>query len=318
MHQQHDQLRALDQGKWYDAQPVSLKDGSPEGSTPGRAGDTRRSTTPPPPPTTTPPRSSAADATVNVLDKLDQILEEQQEFKRRFVALEGNVQQHSSRITRLERLSPTVDALTSKVDGLVLGQDKRRSCSARLMLCRWNAAPLWAVQEHEPSAHLPAVSWTSLHALWWCQAGWKSPKAESTWNSGCARRWNWRAHTQWLCLSSSTRVVFTSASEATEKHSLFREKKPMDKKCKIFVNRAQTADKHKGDFILRRCRDSSLELAPTLQRENIRLSYGSKVIYYQMRVVAFLRGNSINKGDGWNQAWDWEQCASPTQSVRCL
>eukprot|EP00971_Amphidinium_carterae_P075291 1488051-Amphidinium_carterae.1 len=256
------------------------RDGSPDGSTPGRKSRRhQRSTTPPPPPTTTPPRSSAADATVNVLDKLDQIIEGQQEFKRRFEVLEGNVQQHSSRITRLERLSPTVDALTTKLDGLVLGQDKRfeelqRKIDALQLECSTSVG----------SAKTRAVSTPSRDELdrlarTLVVSGWKEPQSREHLEQWVRKEMELESsHAVAVpqLFDTKARVVFASAAEATEKHSLFREKKPMDKNAKIFVNRAQTADKQKGDFILRRCRDSLLELAPTLQRENIRLSYGSK------------------------------------------
>eukprot|EP00971_Amphidinium_carterae_P174993 3469083-Amphidinium_carterae.1 len=117
---------------------------------------------------------------------------------------------------------------------------------------------------------------------------------------------------------TKARVVFTSAAEANEKSGLVREKKPTDRGCKIFANRAQTAERQKGDYVLRRCRDAFVEIAPEVDRAQVRLAYGSKVLFYEMRVVAFLRGSELQKGEGWRNSWDFAKFASATRDIRCL
>eukprot|EP00971_Amphidinium_carterae_P253472 5032125-Amphidinium_carterae.1 len=118
----------------------------------------------------------------------------------------------------------------------------------------------------------------------WSSRGGRSLRIGSTLKSGCEMELDCdHAMVVSQLFDTKARVVFASAAQATEKHGLFREKHPEDRGCKIFVNRAQTADRQKGDFILRRCRDCL--------REHIRLAYGSKVIYCQMRAVACLCGS---------------------------
>eukprot|EP00971_Amphidinium_carterae_P311622 6193747-Amphidinium_carterae.1 len=98
------------------------RDGSADASTPGRKSRRHEKSATPPPPAD---RSLAGGSTVSVLDKLDQLLDGQKDLSRRFETLEGNVQQHASRISRLERLPLVVDALSPKLDSLALGQYKK-------------------------------------------------------------------------------------------------------------------------------------------------------------------------------------------------
>eukprot|EP00971_Amphidinium_carterae_P196077 3890712-Amphidinium_carterae.1 len=234
------------------------RDGSDEANTPGRKSRRHhRSETPPPPPTA---RSSAGDTTVSVLDKLDQLLAGQQDFARRFDILEGNVQQQASRITRLEKTPAAVDALTSRLDGLVLGQDKKfaefqRKLEELQLACKSNVG---GASQRAVSA--PSRSELDKLARTLVVSGWKEPQSREhleEWVRTEMELSGDHAVAVSQLFDTRARVVFTSSAEATEKHGLFREKKPSDRGCKIFVNRAQTADRQKGDFILRRLLQTS-------------------------------------------------------------
>eukprot|EP00971_Amphidinium_carterae_P034359 676368-Amphidinium_carterae.1 len=89
------------------------RDGSADASTPGRKSRRHEKSSTPPPPAD---RSLAGGSTVSVLEKLDQLLDGQKDLSRRFDTLQGNVQQHASRLSRLERLPPVVDDLSAKLD----------------------------------------------------------------------------------------------------------------------------------------------------------------------------------------------------------
>eukprot|EP00971_Amphidinium_carterae_P007182 142394-Amphidinium_carterae.1 len=211
------------------------RDGSDEANTPGRKSRRHhRSETPPPPPTA---RSSAGDTTVSVLDKLDQLLAGQQDFARRFDILEGNVQQQASRITRLEKTPAAVDALTSRLDGLVLGQDKKLEEFQRKLEELQLACKSTSGSAGQRAVSAPSRSELDKLARTLVISGWQEPQSRDhleEWVRTEMELSGDHAVAVSQLFDTRARVVFTSSAEATEKHGLFREKKPSDRGCKIF------------------------------------------------------------------------------------